>query len=251
MVKIKVSSVSYANSIPFVYGLMNSKIKERIDLSLDIPSECADKLLQGSVDIGLVPIAETLKMKDPYIISDFCIGAVSPVKTVLLLSNSPVDQIKTIYLDYQSRTSIVLIKVLASKFWKINPEWKSTNIGFENEEMDHSSATVLIGDRTFRKRGDYPYVFDLAEEWIKFTSLPFVFAAWVSNKKLDASFITDFNKALSFGIENIEKSIVLCNGNVPKEVDLLDYWKNNISFPLDERKKQGMQLFLEYCREII
>src|ERR1043165_5988838 len=109
---IRVSAVNYLNSKPFIFGLQNSDIINEIDLQLDIPSVCADKLEENKVDIGLVPVAILPELEEHHIISDYCIGADGEVSSVLLLSDVPLDEIKSIHLDYQSRTSVMLAQVL-------------------------------------------------------------------------------------------------------------------------------------------
>src|ERR1039458_6553628 len=103
--KIKISVVSYLNSKPFIYGLQHSTFLNEIDLQLDIPSVCAQKLIDGQVDIGLIPVAALPQLKDPYIITDYCIGAEGKVASVMLYSNVPLHEITAILLDYQSKTS--------------------------------------------------------------------------------------------------------------------------------------------------
>ncbi len=249
MQKINVSVVSYSNSLPFVYGLRNSEIISDINLSLDIPSVCADKLLSGQADIGLIPIVELLRMKNFEIISDLCIGANDNVKTVILAANQPVEKLSVIHLDYQSRTSVMLIKVLAKHLWNIAPTWVSTKNGFENETINNTSGAVIIGDRTFSVDSKYRY--DLAHEWKTLTNLPFVFAAWVTNKKLSNSFKERFNSALNHGINNLGASVTLNNHALTNEVDILSYLTNNISYQLDTPKKEAMNLFLDYAKKII
>ena len=195
MHKIKVSAVSYLNSKPFIYGLQHSEILNNIDLQLDIPSDCAQKLMDGKVDLGLIPVAVIPKLKEHYIITDYCIGAEGKVASVMLYSNVPLDEIKTVLLDYQSRTSVTLVKVLAKYFWNISPVWENSTVNFENTFAGNTAA-VIIGDRTFGLENKYAYAYDLAEEWQKFTHLPFVFACWVANKKLPDDFISQFNNAL-------------------------------------------------------
>src|SRR5262245_24497557 len=121
--KIKVSAVSYLNSKPFIYGLEHSEVKNEIDLQLDVPSTCAAKLFEDKVDLGLVPVAVLPDLDEYHIITDYCIGADGEVGSVLLLSEVPLNEIKTILLDYQSMTSVVLVQILADKFWKIQPSW--------------------------------------------------------------------------------------------------------------------------------
>lgn len=130
---IKVSCVSYLNSIPFVSGLRVLEDENLIKLSLDTPADCATKLIRGEVDLGLIPVATIPLVPGGQIVTDFCIGAKGAVKSVTLLSEVPLSQIKTILLDYQSRTSVNLTRILAKEFWKINPEWKAGETGFESQ----------------------------------------------------------------------------------------------------------------------
>jgi len=249
MSKIKISVVSYLNSKPFIYGLENTDFKNKIELHQDIPSVCAQKLINETVDIGLIPVAILPLLNEYYIISDYCIGAVGKVESVCLYSNVPLSEIKTVLLDYQSRTSVTLVKVLASEYWNIQPEWKNTDENFENNIKD-TTAAVIIGDRTFGLENKYPYKYDLAEEWQKLTGLPFVFACWVANKKLPTEFIEQFNKALTIGINNIEQVAESIKKEKMYPIDIKNYLQNNISYPLDKSKKEGLSLFLEHLKKL-
>ena len=117
MDKIRVSAISYLNSIPFVYGLENSPLQSEIELSLDIPSECAKKLLENKVDIGLVPVAIIPQLKFSEIIGPYCIGANGPVESVCLFSQVPLNDIEEIQLDFHSKTSVQLVQLLSKKYW--------------------------------------------------------------------------------------------------------------------------------------
>ncbi|HEY9083316.1 MAG TPA: menaquinone biosynthesis protein [Vicingaceae bacterium] len=239
----KISAVSYANTYPFLYALKNSDLIKDISLSLDYPALCAEKLLTNQVDIGLVPIAILPKLKEYHIISDYCIGAIGKVKSVLLLSDVPLNEIKTIWLDYQSKTSINLTKVLAANYWKINPEWQNTTTGFE-AQISGTTAGVIIGDRTFKLEKNYQYSYDLSEEWQKFTGLPFVFACWVANKKIDVEFLNQFNRALSDKMFNTDEVLNYFNIDEDKKAFLTNYLKNDISYHLDEAKRNAIEKFL-------
>lgn len=238
---IKVSCVSYLNSQPFIYGLKNNSIINEIKLSLDVPSVCADKLLSGNVDIGLVPVAIIPELKEFHIISDYCIGADGKIETVLLLSNVPLEKIETVLLDYQSRTSVLLLKILAERFWKISPLWIDGENNFE-KKISGTTAGLVIGDRTFALKNNFKYSYDLAEGWKKFTSLPFVFACWVSNKKIPGDFISRFNAALESGLKNIS---VVASQYPSNGFNPFDYLTKKVSFTLDVNKKEAMKLFLE------
>lgn len=247
--KIKISVVSYLNSKPFLFGIEKSKISKQVDLQLDIPSTCAHKLIDNQVDIGLVPVAVIPGLKQHFIISDYCIGAVGKVSSVMLYSHVPLTAIKQVLLDYQSRTSVTLVKVLAKEYWHISPEWIQASEHFEDGIKD-TTAAVIIGDRTFGMENKYPYVYDLSEEWQKFTTLPFVFACWVANKKLPDAFIAEFNEALKHGIDNRSKLIEELKINASYKTDVEKYLKNSISYTYDSEKKRALAMFLELAAKL-
>jgi len=249
--KIKISAVSYLNTFPFLYGLKNhNNFSEYIDIQKDIPSLCADKLINKEVDIGLIPVAEIRKLHNPYIISNYCIGAVGKVETVLLLSDVPITEIKNIYLDYHSRTSVNLLKILAKNHWKINVNFIEASKGFE-EDIKGNTAGLIIGDRAFKYSKKFRYIYDLSEEWLNFTKLPFVFAAWVANKKPEDIFVKKFNDALKYGLSNINQVVTEYNKNMPNSgIDIKNYLEKNISYHLDAEKRRGMDLFLKMLKSI-
>lgn len=250
MHKIKISAVSYSNTLPFIYGLEHSDIFSQIDLKLDIPSDCADKLLNEEVDIGLVPVAVIPKLKEHYVISDYCIGAKGKVNSVLLLSDVPLNEITEIHLDYQSRTSVDLLQILAKEYWGISPLFKKAKKGFE-DNIEGTVAGLIIGDRTFNLKKEYNYQLDLAEEWFNYTGLPFVFACWVSNKQLPVEFIENFNQALSKGVNQIKKGAETWNSKKISKEKLYDYLTNDIDYLLDKDKLKAIQLFHKKSLEIL
>jgi chorismate dehydratase len=244
---LKISAVSYLNTFPFVYGIRESGLLTNYRLELDIPSICAQKLKDNKVDIALIPVGALSDLPSYQFVADFCIGAVNKVKTVLLLSYKPLDQITEIGLDYDSRTSVQLVKVLAKHFWKITPGWKNLLPGQVLKD-DGPEAIVAIGDKTFELVKKYPYCYDLAGEWIKFTSLPFVFAAWVSNKSIPEDLRRALNNALEFGVNHIKETLEYFRDRLPADEDCQSYLEKNISFFLDDEKKKGLNLFLDYLR---
>ena len=249
MSKVKISVVSYLNSKPFIYGLENTNFKNQIELQQDIPSICAQKLINKTVDIGLIPVAILPRLKEHHIISDYCIGAVGKVESVCLYSHVHLSEIKTILLDYQSRTSVTLVKVLAKELWHISPEWKNAEKDFENT-IQHTTAAVIIGDRTFGLENKFPFKYDLAEEWQKLTGLPFVFACWVANKKLSSEFIEQFNSSLKTGIDNIENIAETIQNQENYQINVKHYLQNNISYVLNKPKREGLELFLAYLKKL-
>ena len=251
MSKIKISAVKYANTYPFIYGLNESGFVNKVILETDHPADCAAKLITGKVDIGLIPVASLPLIKDYQLISDFCIGANGNVRTVLLLSNAPFEEVRNIYLDYRSRSSINLTKVLAKNFWLKEFKWINTSKGFDFLNIGFNEAVVLIGDQCFEYENRYRYKIDLAREWVKFTGLPFVFACWTSNKLLESSFIEEFNDALRVGVNNIDGVVEKFGqtGTITGIV-LKNYLTQNIDFNFDENKKKGLKLFLDLMAKL-
>jgi chorismate dehydratase len=246
MGKIKISAVKYANTYPFIYGLTESGFENKIILETDHPADCATKLISGKVDIGLVPVAALPLVKEYQILSDYCIGAKGNVRTVLLLSNCAFEDIRNIYLDYRSRSSINLTKVLAKNFWNREFNWINTSKSFDFRNIGLNEAIVLIGDQCFEYENSFRYKIDLAMEWRKFSGLPFVFACWTANKIMEVEFVEEFNNALRLGVENIDAVVEKFGetGTITGIV-LKNYLTENIDFNLDDEKKQGLKLFLE------
>ena len=241
MKQIKISAVSYTNTKPFIYGLQNSAVLAQIDLSLDIPADCAKKLIENQVDIGLIPVAAIPSVPNAQIISSFCIGSIGAVNSVFIFSDVPVHKIRTVKLDPQSRTSNNLAKVLLKNHFKVEVE-------FTTEQSAQTDAIVLIGDRTFGRAADFNYAYDMGEEWMRFTGLPFMYAAWVANKPIPADFLKDFDIALAKGIANIPtviEELPLIEG-----IDIADYLLRKLNFELTEEKLKAKDLFLHLVTQL-
>ena len=238
---MKVCSVSYLNSIPFVYGLENSGIE--VDLSLEIPSVCGQMLLNNEVDIALLPVAVIPALDYADVISPYCISSDGAVQTVCLFSEVPLEQIDTILLDYHSRTSNSLVQLLSMHFWKIQPNYKTSDVDFESN-IKGNTAGVIIGDRAYKYRDNFPFVYDLSEEWKKLSGLPFVFACWVSNKPLDSYFKKAFSSALKYGISNLTLALLEKSDAFDTQIDKMKYLTEVINYDLTDEKRKSMQIFL-------
>ncbi|MGI4021064.1 MAG: menaquinone biosynthetic enzyme MqnA/MqnD family protein [Janthinobacterium lividum] len=247
MKNIRISAVSYTNTKPFIYGLQHHQIQNQIDLTLDTPSDCAQKLIDNQVDIGLIPVAAILNLPYWQLVSDYCIGAVGAVNSVFIFSNCPIEKADIIQLDPESRSSNNLAKVLLKNFWKVAPEQIVNAPDYANSS-GIKTAFVQIGDRTFGKKNQFPYVYDLAEIWQQMTGLPFVFAAWIANKPIDPEFMKSFNEALKVGLDNREK--VLTELPEYENFDLRDYFFNKLDFNLTADKKEALNKFLDYIRQL-
>ena len=238
---IRVGIVSYLNTRPLLYGIEHSNVRRQIELIQDYPAKIAGKLLEGSIDIGLIPVAAIPSLLEKHIVTNYCIGCKGPVASVCLFCEVPLEEVEEVLLDYQSRTSVALAKLLLREYWKINPRLVDTRSEYQNR-IKGTTAGLLIGDRALAQRKVSPYIYDLGEAWVNFTSLPFVFAAWVSNKKLPDQFVADFNEANKYGVDHMKEVI---DANPSEVFDLRKYYSSHIDYLLDAEKKKGLALFLE------
>jgi chorismate dehydratase len=249
--KIRISAVKYANTYPFIYGLAETGFDKKVILTTDHPAQCAEKLINDIVDIGLIPVASLPGLKEYHIITDYCLGAYGKVKTVLLLSNCRFDEIRTINLDYHSRSSVNLARVLAKNAWKKEFTWNNTSESFDFINIPVNEAVVLIGDRCFEYENRFRYKIDLAEEWYKFTGLPFAFACWTANKKIPDDFLREFNEALGTGVNNIPAVVEKYGkSGVIRGENLKTYLTENMNFDLNDDKRKAISLFLEMIRKL-
>lgn len=239
--------MSYLNTKPLIYGFENGMMKDEVDLILDYPAKIGSLLLNNEIDVGLIPVALIPRMKEHHIISDYCIGSVGEVASVCLFSEVPLQQIETILLDYQSRTSVALLKILIRKYWKLEVVFEETSGDYQSR-IGGTTAGLVIGDRALAQRLVSKYIYDLGAEWKKFTGLPFVYAAWVSNKKLNDDFIHSFNDANAFGLNRISQVV---EENPFSNFILRNYYRYNIQFDLNDDKRQGMKLFLEKLKKLV
>ena len=245
---INVVAISYLNTLPFIYGILNNKdLLSQINLRLEYPSKCADLIKSGEVDLGLIPIIELIDMPHSQIIGEYCIGAEGKVKTVMLYSNCPLNEISSITLDYQSRTSVMLVKILAKNFWKIDVEFFDADEDYI-DGISNNNAGLVIGDRTFNLKDSFLYQYDLAEEWFNYTNLPFVFACWVANKPLSEEFKLQFNNALKYGLDN--KLLVVEQHTKNTNIDLCQYLCEYISWDFDSQKQAALRKFFSLCRNL-
>ncbi len=241
----------YANSYPMNWGLINGPVAPLIILDFDHPAGNALKITRGYADVGLVPLAAIPTLKDVTIIGDYCIGARSRVRTVMLMSNSPMESISTIYLDHRSVTSVNLVKILSRYSWKRKFIWVNPPADFDYGSISPREGIVIIGDQCFEMENRFNYRYDLAEEWNNMTGLPFVFACWVSAGDCDENFRILFNQSLRMGVENIEKAAMEMNKlSYPGIDELTEYLKFNIDYPLDEQKRKAISLFMDYLKQI-
>lgn len=239
--KIKVGAVSYLNTKPLLYGIEASDIKEKIELSLAYPAQLARQLREGSIDMALMPVAALQEIEGARIVADYGIAANGNVVSVALFSQVPIEEIDIVILDYQSRTSVRLTQLLFAEYWKKEVTFVAADPDFILE-IKGNTAAVIIGDRALAQLPNFNYNYDLSAAWKAYTGLPFVFAAWVSNKDLPQDFLAEFNAANAIGLAHLDE---IAEANSIPYYSLKTYYNDNICYQLGEAEKKGLALFLQ------
>lgn len=240
MSKIKVSAVSYTNTLPFLQGITASEVMNEIELSLDYPSECARKVISGESDMGIIPIAGLRDLSEYHIIGDYCIGSLDYVDSVFIFSQVPIEDIRSLRLDPQSRTSNGLAQILLKRWWNRD----DIQIIHEGE----ADAFVLIGDRTFGKKQEVPYSYDLGHYWKELTGLPFAYAVWASNTKLPDDFVQRFNQSLRDGV--LRTTEVIPGLPHYDNFDYNVYLTENLDYHLTNEKRQAITQYLNWYQDL-
>ena len=242
-----IAMVNYYNTLPFLYGLEEDS---QFNLIMDIPSRCMTYFESDEADIALVPVATLLHKEDYQIITDYCIGCEGKVKTVCLFSNVDIQSVEKIYLDKDSRTSQLLVKVLCEKYWQINPVFVEVDVRNMNAKtLGVSEAVLMIGDKVFGKENEFKCSYDLGEEWKKMTGLPFAFAVWVARPEIPKEAILRLNGMISKGVNAIDK-VVEKHRNLDLKFNLDQYFQKYIDYNFKSDKKESLDLFFRLARAL-
>lgn len=185
----RLGAVSYLNTRPHVYGLLNHP---DFDVRFDVPSRCAELLEANEIDLGLIPSFEyarrqTLGLRDEYfIVPRIAIASTHAVDSVAMFTRKPIGEIRTIALDTSSRTSANLLRLLCAAWFKIEPAFLDAPPDLERMLAD-ADAALLIGDPALFTDADALGLtkIDLGLTWREMTGLPFVWAFWAG--RLDAA----------------------------------------------------------------
>lgn len=238
--KLRVGAVSYLNTKPLIYGFEQGLMQDQLELICDYPSKLVSLLQKNEIDIALLPVAAISQIQDAHLFSNYGISSYGKVASVCLFSEVPIEEVQEIYLDYQSRSSVALLRILLKNHWHSRPLLVDTSEDYLHE-IKGKKAGLIIGDRALQQLNHFPYIYDLSEAWKEYTRLPFVFATWAANSSLDPAFIEAFEKTTAIGLQHLDEIIAI--HQVPY-YDLKTYYHENIAFHLDEEKKKGMMMFL-------
>ena len=172
--------MSYLNTRPLVFGLEQGLAADRIELSYDVPSVLSARLAAGEADIALLPVIELARIPDLAVFPGLAIGSHGPCRSVLLIARTPIDAIRSVALDPESRTSNALAQVLCAEYWGIFPEYVRGPRDLSLALSEHD-AVVRIGDKAlFEPVPPGAKAYDLGEAWTAHTGMPFVFAVWAA-----------------------------------------------------------------------
>jgi chorismate dehydratase len=275
MRRLRISAISYLNTAPLMWDFVHGKAGHDFDISYTLPSACARALEAGTADIGIIPAAAYTQIPGLLVLPDVAIASRQPVRSILLVSRVPVEQIRTVALDTSSMTSVALTKVLFEK-------WLGGGKTFNAMEPDigkmlaHHDAGLLIGDPALQIDRSQYFTLDLAEEWIRYTGKPFVFAFWAvrqdavhevlcgdSRPRLSASqsdalaplqdLATIFQQSRDHGLEQESLDQIAKEWSSRlnfTESDVRSYLTENIYYYLDASCREGLQLFYRYAAEI-
>ena len=234
----RLALVNYLNTLPFSEGLKLNPSESKLEIFPVTPSRCAMMYEEGKVDISLCPIGALGELPPYKVWGNYCIGADGEVGTVVLLSKVPLDQITSVRFDDHSRTSNMLLQILANRYWK--KDWDY----YFSADDGQAESCLMIGDKVFKNKADYPFHYDLASAWKVLTGLPMVFAVWIARPGVPEELLNQLDLAFEFGME------FMTSANNGLEAWQRDYLMHNISYPFDKDKREAMQLFFQWAASV-
>jgi chorismate dehydratase len=258
MRRLRISAISYLNTAPLMWDFEHGDASRNFEISYTLPSLCARALSEGSADLGIIPAAAYPQIRGLQILPDVAIASRRAVRSILLVSQIPVELVRTVALDTSSMTSVALTKILFEKWLGGGREFVSMEPDIE-KMLDSCDAGLLIGDPALQVDRRKYHTIDLAEEWIRYTGKPFVFAFWAvrgealkeADPKLDLA--TTFRESRDHGLQpeslaRLEREWAPRVGLTESEVH--SYLTENIHYQLDSGCLQGLRLFYRYAAEI-
>ena len=259
MNKLKIAASTYLNSAPLIYSFLQGSLKDNCYfLGNTAPARCADLLAENLVDIALIPVIEYQRINNICLIPDISVSAKQAVRSVILVSKCPINKISTVALDISSRTSATLIKIILERFYSIKPYYITSPPNLK-DMLNTSDSALLIGDPAITVELNNYHVYDLAQEWRKFTGLPFVFALWAvnnhwSDNAIDKNYLDLaklFVEAKKEGINNLNNIVKEYSYNLNiSPASLLDYLTSNVNYDLDKENLAGLEYFYKLAAEL-
>lgn len=239
----------------FEHGDTARQLREHFEISYTVPSRCAEELKAGLADIGIIPAAAYTGIPGLVIIPNVAIASKNAVRSILLISKVPLEKIRSVATDDSSRTSAALVEIFLRKFVGTNPGFRRQRAVLE-EMLQWHDAALLIGDPALVANTEGYYVYDLAEQWRRWTGRPFVFAVWAVRKSSIAGLSAEvdlpavFQQSRDHGLSNLEQIVADWAPRLGLPSSLIrDYLTRNVDFYLDRENLEGLQLFYQYAAE--
>jgi chorismate dehydratase len=258
MRRLRISAISYLNTAPLMWDFEHGNIGSKFEISYTLPSDCARSLEAGAADIGIIPAAAYAQIPGLHVLPGVAIASRRAVRSILLVSKVPVEEIRSVALDTSSMTSVALAKVLFEKWLGGGRVFSAMEPDIEKMLAQHDAALV-IGDPALQIDRSRYHTLDLAEEWIRHTGKPFVFAFWAicgqalqeADSALDLPAI--FQQSRDHGLRP-ESLDAIAREWAPRlhigEAGVRSYLTENIHYQLDAGCLDGLQLFYRYAAEI-
>jgi chorismate dehydratase len=241
--KIRIGAVTYLNARPLIVAL--PELDPRLEIVTDYPSRLADALAAGELDVAMIPSIEYARHPEFSVVSDACIACDGPVRSVRVYGRVPVEDVHTLALDVGSRTSAALARILLKERFGVVPKLRSLPIGVGLDDMP-GDAVLVIGDRGMAPvTGTFEFVWDLGEEWSRWTGLPFVFSLWVARPGVD---LRGVEKTLAIARDvGLTRLAEIARREAPligiPEEDCLAYLRDHLEFRFGRRQRQGLERF--------
>ena len=237
----RVGSVRYLNAVPLTRGL-----EEQVTFT--VPSTLAEMLRRDELDAALVSVTEVL-FNDRYDVLDgIAVASLGEVKSVLLAHRQPIEQVKEIFCDTASLTSVQLLRVLLAERG-LNPEFKPL-AGYDFEALP--DFALLIGDPAldFLRAPRQHEMWDLGAAWYEMSALPFVYAVWALRRGVENSALRrQLREARDFGMDTLDYII---RTRTDYDYDFRnDYLSWHIHYHLGADEKRGLVRFIELLRKHI
>jgi len=257
MKRLRISAISYLNTAPLMWDFEHGKAGADFDISYTLPSQCAASLRAGSSDIGIIPAAAYAGIPDLVILPGVAIASRRAVRSILLVSKVPLEKIRSVALDTSSMTSVALTKVLFEKWWGGGRTFVAMPPDIERMLNMHD-AGLVIGDPALRINRSLYITYDLAEEWIRLTGKPFVFAFWavrqaaLKDAPRDLDLATVFQESRDHGLlaKNLDRIASEWGPRLDlSQENVKSYLTENIHYFLDPACLHGMELFFKYAQE--
>jgi len=264
---MRIAASTYLNSAPLVYSFTQGFLRKKYDFIGDeAPSRCAEMLRAGLCEIALIPVIEFQRIPGLRIVPEIAVASKKRVRSVLIASRRPLEEVRRLTLDPASRTSQALVKILFLRRYGFLPECAERTMGPSVETrslFDDADAALVIGDPAMRieasARGLDLKIYDLAEEWRAMTGLPFVFAVWAAREDVCdrapglpglPGLVDDLIAAKREGIGHIEQIATQYTSELelPRS-ELLDYLSQNVNYDLDDENLAGMATYFDLAHE--